>query len=147
MLAARWQSAGMPTTHSNELNRKIEALVQEHVASLRADAHAALERTFQHLAAGRPAQKKQSGRGQKTATPGGKRRTPAELSSLSERLYELICKKPGETMTVLAAELGLSPRELGLSARQLKDGGRVRTAGARNQMRYFPLVKASRQAG
>lgn len=136
----------MATTNGNELSQKIEALVQEHVATLRAEAHATLERTFLQSStsagrkAGRPATRQ-------AAATTGRRRTADELSALAERLYGVICKKPGETMAVLAVELGLAPRELARSARHLKDGGRIRSAGQRNQMRYFPLVKPSRQAG
>ena len=136
----------MATTHSSDLNQKIEALVLEHVAALRAEALATLERTFQQLA-GEPAGRERQPATRKTAPKTGRRRTAAELTELADRLHEVICQKPGETMAVLAAELGLKPQELARTARHLKESGRIRSIGHRNQMRYFPLVKPSRQAG
>ena len=63
---------------------------------------------------------------------------------LSERLYVAIVANPGATMTVLAAQIGASPRELNRSATLLRRAGRVRSAGQRQSTRYFPT--ASRTA-
>ncbi len=62
------------------------------------------------------------------------------MARLGERLYETVCAKPGETMAVLAADLGATPRELWRPMSQLKRDGRVRSVGARSFTRYFPMA-------
>ena len=70
----------------------------------------------------------------------GPRRTAAELASLGERFYEAVERSPGETMSVLALQLGLSPKVLELPVSHLKKVGRVRTMGERNRTRYLPMA-------
>ena len=62
------------------------------------------------------------------------------MAALGERICDAVYAKPGETMTVLAAELGASARELHRPMALLKRAGRVRSAGARHLTRYFPMV-------
>jgi len=62
------------------------------------------------------------------------------VAAVAERIYQAVCAKPGEAMTVLAAELGASARELHRPMALLKRAGRVRSAGARHLTRYFPMV-------
>jgi hypothetical protein len=69
-----------------------------------------------------------------------KRRAPEEIAALGERLYQAVCAKPGETMTVLMADVGGSARELQRPMALLKRAGRVRSVGARHLTRYFPMV-------
>ena len=74
------------------------------------------------------------------------RRTPAEIAALGDRFYQAVCAKPGETMTVLAADVGASARELHRPMSLLKRDGRVRSVGQRHRTRYFPVgseVRAS----
>lgn len=73
----------------------------------------------------------------------GKRRTPAEMAAMCERLYQAVCAHPGETMAVLTAHVGASVRELNRPMNQLKDAGRIRSAGSRNHTRYFPMAAAA----
>jgi hypothetical protein len=65
------------------------------------------------------------------------------VAALSERLYDAVCAQPGETMAMLAPELGSSPRELHRPMAALKRAGRVRSAGQRHQTRYYPTVARS----
>ena len=71
----------------------------------------------------------------------------AEISELADRLYDVIRQHPGETMAVVAGKLGSTPYELSRCVSQLKADGRIRSAGHRNQTRYFPMVQSTRQAG
>lgn len=71
----------------------------------------------------------------KTAPP----RDPAELSALTERLYQAIASHPGETMEVLAPAVGCPSLELRVSIGHLVERGRVKKAGQRRSMRYFPM--------
>lgn len=124
------------TTSNQELGARIEQLVQQHIAASRRAAQQAVERAFASAVAG-PA-KKRSRPQAKSASD--KRRTPDEIAALGERFYQALCAKPGETMTVLAADLSASAGELNRPMTLLKQAGRVRTAGARNHTRYFPMV-------
>lgn len=66
-------------------------------------------------------------------------RDPAELSALTERLYQAIAAHPGETMEVLAPLMGSPGSELRVSIVHLVERGRVKKAGQRRSTRYFPM--------
>ena len=91
---------------------------------------------------------KSSGRATKKGGAGKKRRVrrkaapardPAQLCALTERLYETIAARPGETMQVLAAAVGCPSLELRVSIAKLVDEGRVKKTGERRLTRYFPM--------
>jgi hypothetical protein len=124
-------------TNTTELERQIEQMVATHVAALRKAAQDAVERAF--AAAGSAAAPTVTPSRPRVVRAPGKRRGGSELSALGERFLEVLIRKPGETMVVLSAEMGASPRELHRAVARLRDSGRVRTVGERSQMRYFPL--------
>src|SRR5262245_16574809 len=112
-------------TNTNEdLGKRIEQMVAEHIAATRRVAQAAVERAL--AASGmaptvearpaRPVRARVEGR--------GKRRGAAELTALGERFYRALCNKPGETMAVLAVDVGATPRELHRAVAGLKQAGR-----------------------
>ena len=74
------------------------------------------------------------------------RRTPTEMAAMSERLYQAVCTKPGESKAVLAAAVGVPTRELDRPMSHLKNAGKVRSVGQRHLTRYFPLVGETAQA-
>jgi hypothetical protein len=126
-------------TNTNEdLSKKIEQLIAEHISATRKAAQEAMERAFASsravsAPAAQPVRVRQS----------GKRRAAADLAALGERFYGALSRKPGETMTVLAAEVGASAMELQRAVARLKQAGRVRAVGQRSQTRYFPLANSS----
>ena len=124
------------TTSNQELGERIEQLVQQHIEASRQSAKQAVERAFAR-ATNVPARTRPR---HQVKASSDKRRTPDEIAALGERFYQAVCAKPGETMTVLAADVGATAGELNRSMTQLKRAGRVRTAGARNHTRYFPMV-------
>jgi hypothetical protein len=126
-----------------ELGERIERLVQEHIAASRRSAQVAVERAFTS-AGGRPPIRRRAQR--RASGSGGQRRTPAELTELAERFYQVVSAKPGETMSVLMADVGASARELNRPVALLKRAGRVRTVGSRNNTRYFPMGEESASA-
>jgi hypothetical protein len=65
------------------------------------------------------------------------------MERLSEQLYEAICAKPGESMSVLAPVIGSTPRALQVPAQRLKAAGRIRSVGQRRFARYFPMAKGA----
>ena len=127
------------TTSIEDLSRKIEHLVQEHLAASRAAAAAAVERAFRGTA--QASSKAPRSRGTTTA---GKRRAPQELEELSERFYEAVCANPGESMATLSACVGASPRELNRPMMALRRAGRIRSVGQRQATRYFPTTKGAK---
>jgi len=129
----------MTNTNSYEdLGKRIERLVAEHLAASRRAAQDALERAFAP-AVGVPAAPSRQSR----STEVGKRRASADVAALGERFYRAVCSKPGETMTVLAPEVGASARELHLPVMLLRRAGRVRAVGHRSSTRYFPLMNGA----
>ena len=127
----------MTNTASNQdLGERIEQLVQEHIMASRRMAQEALARAFAS-AARTPARARTRGQ---VKSASGKRRTPDEIAAVGERLYQAVCAKPGEMMTVLAADVGASAGELNRPMTLLKRAGRVRSAGSRSRTRYFPMA-------
>lgn len=128
------------TTSNEELGERIERLVQEHIAASRAAAQDAVARAFASAA---PAPARARARQQVMPSTTGKRRTPAEMAALAEQLFQAVCAKPGETMMVLAADVGTSARELHRPMSLLKRDGRVRSVGATSFTRYFPMTNGA----
>jgi len=116
------------------LTEQIDKLVRDHLAQIQLQATAAVERAFASASTKVPDTRARSS----TRSP-GKRRDPAFVSELAERLQACVVAKPGESMTVYATQLGASVRELHRPMTMLKRSGRLRTTGARNYTRYFPL--------
>lgn len=123
------------TNTNEELVHRIEQMIAEHIAATRKAAQAAVERAFASARVLPPA----PARAARTRAP-GKRRGGKELAALGERFVLALSSKPGETMAVLATEVGASPRELHRAVAHLKQAGRVRAVGERSQTRYFPLM-------
>ncbi len=123
------------TNTTQDLNEGIQRLVREHIAAIHASARAAIERGFTSAVA---ADTKARPRRVKRAT--GQKRAPTDIAALGERFYEAVRAKPGETMVVLAREVGASARELHRSVTLLKRAGRVRAIGQRHLTRYFPTA-------
>jgi hypothetical protein len=63
------------------------------------------------------------------------------MAAVVEALYAAVCAQPGETMAVLAPQLGESPKQLHRPMSRLRRDGRVRSVGARSWTRYFPMTK------
>jgi hypothetical protein len=120
------------------LQTQVERLVSEHLAEQRRAATAAVERAFASVAA--------PGRAPVSRSRTGRRRASTEVSGLAQRLYEAVRAHPGETITVIAAEVGEPPRALHLPMVHLKREGRVRSAGQRHLTRYFPMSPAHKSA-
>lgn len=93
-----------------------------------------------------PTKPKSKARAPKPKREGGARRTPAQVHALGERFYELLCKKPGSTMAVYSAELGVTSSELHRPVALLKRAKLVRSVGERQATRYFPLPLAGSKA-
>jgi hypothetical protein len=125
------------TNHAQDLGKRIEQLIEEHIAASRTAAQQAVSRAFAS------AMSAPSGAARPARSCTRKRRPSADISALGERFYNAVCAKPGETMTVLSANLGASARELQRSVALLKRAGRVRTVGSRNQARYFPMANGA----
>jgi hypothetical protein len=122
----------MTTKPLEELQNKIERLVREHLAEQRRAATAAVERAFACAAMPNRAPVARS-------TSGGRRRARSEMSALADRLYAAVRAKPGETIAVIAAEVGETAKSLHRPMAHLKQAGRVRSAGQRHLTRYFPM--------
>src|SRR4249920_507565 len=121
----------MTTKPLEELQNQIERLVCEYLAEQRRAATAAVERAF--ACATKPT------RAPVARSTSGRRRARSEMSALADRLYAAVRTKPGETITVIAAEIGETPKALQRPMAHLKQAGRVRSAGQRHLTRYFPM--------
>ena len=132
------------TSSTQELGQRIEQLVLEHIAASRRTAQEAVERAFAATMATSGTERTQ--RRSKVAAE-RRRRMPAEIAALGDRLYQAVCDQPGETMVVLAADLGASARDLHRPMSLLKRDGRVRSVGQRHRTRYFPVGSDVRASG
>lgn len=124
------------TNTTQDLARRIERLVQEHISDIHVAAQAALERAFAAEVEAKRRPRQPAERPRST----GKRRASAEVAALGERFYEAVCERPGEAMAVLAPVVGATARELHRAVTVLKRAGRIRSVGSRNATRYFPML-------
>jgi hypothetical protein len=113
------------------LQNQIEQLVREHLDEQRRAAVIAIERAFAGAAVPKKAPVARA--------VNGRRRARSEMSALAEQLYAAVRAKPGETIKVIAAELGETAKTLQRPMAHLKRAGRVRSAGQRHLTRYFPM--------
>lgn len=137
----------MTTTRNiEELCERIEQLVQEHIAASRRAAQEAVERAFSASVV-EPIAIRTVRRARPAGGGKSKRRQPVEIRALSERLYEAVCAKPGETMSVLREDVGASARDLHRPMTLLKRSGCVRSVGSQHHTRYFPMTKGAVASG
>ena len=131
----------MTTTPDYEiLSQRVEQVIHEHLAASRKAVEAAVLRAF---AAGPRVPLRAAVPDAPRSRKMAPRRPPEELVALQERLLEEVRGRPGETMTVLAAHLGLPSRALHLPMAHLKRRGQVRSVGERHFTRYFPMAAES----
>jgi hypothetical protein len=123
---------------TDTLANQIERLVSDYLAAQRRAATAAIERAFASMPVPRVTHVARS--------TSGRRRARAEMTELADRLYAAVRAKPGETIAVIAAEVGEVPKTLHRPMAHLKRAGRVRSAGQRNHTRYFPMAHAQKSA-
>lgn len=137
------------TIEFSDFNSQFETLLREQRAACRAAALAALDRVFPvdictsagGSRPGKKAKKRSSGRRSRTTgRPPVPRRSHAEMAELSERLFKVLCAKPGQPKTALAETLEVSASELDRPMNHLRSSGRVRAVGQRHLTRYFPAV-------
>ena len=130
----------MTTKNLETLQTQIDRIVREYLAAQRTAATAAVERAFNGATAAPPPPP--STRQPRAPRSIRNRRDPAEVAVLAEQLYEAVCARPGETMSVLAPQLALSALALSRPMLHLKRAGRVRSAGQRGLTRYFPMTSS-----
>jgi hypothetical protein len=124
----------MTTKIPETLEAKVERLVREHLAAQQLVVKSAIERAF--------AQSEPAPREAPRRRAAFSRRAPSAVAGLAEQLFKAVQDCPGETMAVIAARVGEKPRALHRPMMNLKDAGRVRSAGQRNFTRYFPMTAA-----
>jgi hypothetical protein len=143
-----WDWWLMTSPNTEKLEHEIERLVREHMAAWELAASAAVRRAFASAQISRAKQSvdaKESTRPKKVKRAAPQRRRPEEVAKLGERLYEVLCVKPGEGMQVLSADVGATARELARPMALLKKTGRVRSVGQRQFTRYFPMTEGAPQ--
>lgn len=127
----------MRMTNTNQnLGEQIEKLIQEHIVASRASAQEAIVRAFASATA-------TTSTTRRVRRAAGKKRASAEIEALGQRFYTAVCAKPGETMTVLAGEVGASAHELHRPVTLLRRSRRVRAVGERHLTRYFPMANGA----
>ena len=128
------------TSQIEVLEERIEQVVREHIAAVRAGVEAAVARAFAE-STGRLPQAAAPKARTPTQRPPNRRRTQEEVAAWADRLCAAVHTMPGETMTRLAPHVGATPQELSLPVEHLRRAGRVRTVGQRQHTRYFPTAK------
>jgi len=125
-------------TSLEKLERQIEELVRAHLDCYRRAATVAVTRALTS-AMNEPKPTVRGGR--KARQKQNPKRSAEELGKLETRLLAAVCASPGETMLVLAAQLGVPSRQLAVPAKRLRHAGRIRSVGERNATRYFPMAE------
>ena len=125
----------------------IETVVASYLDEVRRTVQHAVELSLSRSAATtRPNKSKVERSDQRRSTK--TRRSAGALDELCDKLHQCVCARPGESSAVFADELGCTVRDLQRPMAKLKAQGRIRCAGQRNLMRYFPAVtRASKGIG
>lgn len=135
-------SWGMKAKTSTEtFEQRLEQLVREHIAAIRAQAEAALARGFAELPVRAPAPAASLPK-LSPHRPASRRRTSEQVAELAQRLCAAVHAAPGQTMLHLAPQVGATPAELSVAVAHLRRQGRLRTVGQRQYTRYFPAAPA-----
>ena len=124
-----------------QIEERINAMVGDVLVLLRQAANDAVNNALSGTAATVGAGTGQKRSKRRVSKPQA-RRSPEEITKLCERLYQKIDENPGQGMAAYAEALAVGARDLGVVVRRLKKGGRVRTVGERDRMRYFPMDQA-----
>ncbi len=141
-----WEVMTSPK-NPEQLAEAIEALVASYIDEVRRVAQQAIDRTLSVSKASSSASKGRASQPAQQHQP-ARRRGVEELDGLCDRLYELVCARPGVSMAVLADEIGQQAGRLRRPMTRLKADSRVRSVGQRQAMRYFPaVVRAPQSAG
>ena len=127
----------MNTPNFDHFSRRIEQIIQEHIAECRKAAQEAMERAFA-AAITMPSPPNAKVSATRERKP-GRRRNRAELVALGDKLHEAVCANPGETMAALALRLNTPARDLHRPMANLKRLDKVRHVGERHLTRYFAL--------
>jgi hypothetical protein len=130
-----------------QLADAIETVVASYLDEVRRTVQQAVERSLSSTAATtRPGRSGVARSTQRLATK--TRRSAGALDELCDKLYQCVCARPGESSAMFADELGCTVRDLQRPMAKLKAQGRIRCAGQRNLMRYFPAVtRAAKSVG
>jgi hypothetical protein len=130
-----------------QLADAIETVVASYLDEVRRTVQLAVERSLSGTAATtRPGKSRVARSTQQLATK--TRRSAGALDELCDKLYQCVCARPGESTAMFADELGCTVRDLQRPMAKLKAQGRIRCAGQRNLMRYFPAVtRAAKSVG
>lgn len=130
-----------------QLADAIETVVASYLDEVRRTVQHAVERSLSRAAAtARPSKSRVDRSTQQLSTK--TRRSAGALDELCDKLHQCVCARSGESSAVLADEIGCTVRDLQRPMAKLKAQGRIRCAGQRNLMRYFPAVtRASKSIG
>ena len=133
-----WEVMTSPK-NPEQLAGAIEALVASYIDEVRRAAQKAIDRTLSCPTASTIASKGRAVQPAQQRRP-ARRRGVEELDALCDRLFELVCARPGVSIAVLADEIGQQASTLRRPMTKLKADGRIRSVGQRQAMRYFPAV-------
>lgn len=125
------------TPIEQELGAEISKAVDLIVAASHAAAMKALDAAFGRGSTMPRATITSSAR-QITARPQTTRRSSEQIQILKDSVYQALCSSPGQTMSVLAEQVGTTPRQLQVPIARLKAEDLIRSVGQRPSVRYFP---------
>lgn len=127
--------------HEQRLIEQIERAAREYQAAAGQAVMAAVARGLGTIRVGAAKAKvaRETVAGKTKASASASSRYATEIASMTERLDAAARAQPGETMTILARDMGDTPRALKVAVARLKREGRIRSIGERQFTRYFPL--------
>jgi hypothetical protein len=120
------------------LEQKIDVAIAAYLAEAQSQALQAIQRK---LAGHYPKIKAKPAKRRKL----NQTRTKAEISVLTELLFQTIVDLPGNSLPFLTAHLKQKPRQLETPVNHLKQGGRIRVIGSKEKAKYFPATKTAQQ--
>ena len=131
-------------TNEEQLEEQIAKALSSYFEAGHQMARTALERAL----SGKPkvASSRSMAKPPRGERPRQQKRSRAVIDQLCESFWTAVSAHPGESMKFLAERVGESPTQLSVVVSRLKRADRLRTVGARQFTRYFPVTETARQA-
>jgi hypothetical protein len=137
-----------------QIAQKLEVEITKAVSLIVAASHAAALAALDEAFGSRPQERRRRdtadsrprGVAARRSSP-AQRRSSAQIEALEEKLLQAVWTTPGESMSVLAAQVGATAAQLQVVVARLKASRRIKAVGERQFTRYFPVERSDDGVG
>ena len=137
-------------TSASELGKQVEALLRNYLEAGRREVEAVISRVQASSSSPKkgnfaPTRSKKTiaSKPSTSRKQASIRRSSESVAALVEKVETAIRNQPGASIRDICREVQVEQNELARPMVILRETGKIRTVGARSQMRYFPALSSS----